>query len=117
MPNETPPDSSKTSGQKVERMSGGSYDYLCYCFGLEKAIDEIGNFQRMGADLRALGYHNAADTVDKLAGKLEAWVTAYETEHAEIKDLLKAFEWWQSMDTGQATFEKELAKYEQQTHT
>ena len=92
-------------------MIGGSYDYLCF-----KAPDEIlgheETIERMANDLAELGYAAdvAAATWDIILAT-RAFEVRLGAALDRIKPIWRAREWWQSGDTGEDDFKRQLEEY------
>jgi hypothetical protein len=100
-------------------MSGGSYNYLCYCDGLSELLDgHMSDLRSMADDLAALGYaEDAAAETEELICMVNQASVRIETRIKRLRAIWKAREWWVSCDSSEDDFKEALAKYREITDT
>lgn len=93
-------------------MSGGSYNYLCRTWDLDRLLGHRGELERMSERLAGLGYAaDAARETEELLVMLRQWENRAEVRVERLRDVWKAIEWWDSGDYGEERVKGALAEY------
>ena len=93
-------------------MSGGSYNYLCYCQTCDFfSTSKIETLKTMKQDLIEEGYKDIAEDVDKLIECIVSAKDVVETLSEQLHDVFHDMEWYASADIGQHELHKTLDKY------
>ena len=89
-------------------MSGGSYDYLCF-----KDVSDIDTrtLAGMAFDLKNDGYLTIADDLYAFLTELVNTKRKLATKWDKFSEVTKAWEWYQSNDTGKDDFDKAAKEY------
>lgn len=97
-------------------MSGGSYNYLCHAWDLDKLLEQEHDLQAMAARLAGLGWaKDAARETEELLVLLRQWQVAADVRVERLKDVWKAVEWWDSCDWSEDRVRSALAEYRGET--
>jgi hypothetical protein len=92
-------------------VSGGSFEYLCYCDDLS---DLMGKRHYLGQMVDALAIHGAEDAAaetENLRALLAQTNVRVEVALKRLAPVWKAMEWWQSGDYGENQFHESVAEY------
>lgn len=93
-------------------MSGGSYNYLCHTWDLDKLLQHESDLEAMSARLAGLGYAtDAARETEELILLLRQWRNRADTRLDRLRDVWKAVEWWDSCDWGEDQVREALVEY------
>lgn len=93
-------------------MSGGSFNYI-YCRELDDlfSYDSIGDLEGIAENLYEYNYHAEAKDVRRLIEYILSARNRVEVLHEQLAPVLKAVEWRQSCDFGDADLAKWVEKY------
>lgn len=97
-------------------MSGGSYNYLCHTWDLEDIINKRDDLKEMGERLSGLselefpGSQAAAQATLRLYNQLLIWDAHASAQIELLRDVWKAVEWVDSMDSADSAIVEALDK-------
>lgn len=94
-------------------MSGGSYDYLCFADSSDALTDKVEyNLANMAQRLAGLGWADdaARESTELLLLIRQAQVNLG-VRMDRLRDIWKAVEWWDSMDSGEDGVREALVQY------
>lgn len=93
-------------------MSGGSYNYLCDVWDLDKLLQQEYSLEKMAARLAGLGWaRDAARETEELLVMLRQWQVSADVRVERLREVWKAVEWWDSCDWSEEQVREALAKY------
>ena len=93
-------------------MSGGSYNYLCHTWELDRLLAHESNLDAMSKRLAGLGYaDDAARETEDLLLLLRQWKNRATARLDRLRPVWKAVEWWDSCDWGEDSVHEALAEY------
>lgn len=93
-------------------MSGGSYNYLCDVWDLDKLLQQEYSLEQMAARLAGLGWaRDAARETEELLVMLRQWQVSAHVRVERLREVWKAVEWWDSCDWSEEQVREALAKY------
>jgi hypothetical protein len=93
-------------------MSGGSFNYLCHTWDLNKLMDKRGDLEEMASELAGLGYaQDAARETEELLVMLRQWEVRAAVRIERLREVWKAVEWWRSCDYSEDQVRKALTEY------
>lgn len=87
-------------------MSGGSYEYLCYAYGLDELLKKRTELERMADRLAGLdeqtfpGVTAAAGATLQLLALIRLWERHTDAQADLLRGVWQAVEWWDSCDSG-----------------
>ena len=86
-------------------MSGGSYNYACYCDPWTVCEEDLEN---MANDMKSEGYEKASEIIRDYLDEIKTHKSTLITLHENNEKLMKSWEWYRSCDTCKEDFEKDI---------
>ena len=97
--------------EREERnMSGGSFDYL-YCKETPELMSKVDYIEEMADILARKGYCDVAIDMSRLVEYIKSAEVRITVLSGQLKDIMKAVEWYESCDIGEDGLEKAIEKY------
>ena len=91
-------------------MSGGSFDYLCYCEA-DELYNRIADLESMKQSLICYGYEDIAKDTQRLIEYIKSARVTVETLKDMLEPAFHAVEWYESGDYSKDRMVEELEKY------
>lgn len=91
-------------------MSGGSFDYLCYCEA-DELHNRITDLESMKQSLICYGYEDVAKDTQRLIEYIKSAQITIGTLRDMLEPVFHAVEWYESGDYGKERMIEELEKY------
>lgn len=91
-------------------MSGGSYDYL-YCKEVSELMNSVADLEDMSETLIKEGYEDVALDMVRLTEYIKSANIRISVLSRQLRDVMKAVEWYDSCDIGKDTLNKQIEEY------